>query len=242
MIFKSPLISLASGKLAGNVLTRGRGNSLVMRKLSIPTNPRSDSQNANRSFFAGLAATWATVLTSAQRIAWEGYASSVTLINKLGDPIHLSGISMYIRNNQARLSAGPSTDINLARIDDAPAIHTLGAPPDLSAADWKATTPFGTTGLVPIPEPGTSGQIGLKFSAPQNAGRKFFNGPFKTFGTIPFETTDMTVDIGETLANLEPVTGTLSEGQTLFVKAAFYLDDGRTSNPTTKAVVIGPVA
>jgi hypothetical protein len=233
MIFKSPLISVGSGKLAGTVITRGRGNSLVMRKLSVPVNPNTASQALNRSYFAGLAGAWATVLTGAQRLAWEGYAGSVTVINKLGDAVHLSGISMYIRNNQIRLAA------SLLRIDDAPAIHTLGSPPDLTGVTWIGTTPFGLNSSPTLPEPETSGSLIIRCSKPQNAGRNFFKGPFTFIANSEFTTSDTTVALDPSLADLEAKVGTLTTGQSIFVQCSYALDDGRCSNPSATPVVIG---
>jgi hypothetical protein len=238
MIFKSPLISVGSGKLAGSVITRGRGNSLVLRKLSIPTNPSSAAQSVNRTFFAGLAGTWATVLTALQRSGWEAYAASVTLINKLGDAAHISGISMYIRCNQIRLTAAILSETQLERIDDAPGIHTLGSPPDLSTIAWNGTTPFGPTWAIPKAEPDSTGSIAFKFSSGQNAGRNFFKGPFNTWD---YEAISDPTTAGPDLADVEAVAGPLLPGQTLFVSAAALYDDGRCSNPSIARVIVGDV-
>ncbi|MGH7983031.1 MAG: hypothetical protein ACREFF_07770 [Candidatus Udaeobacter sp.] len=240
MIFKSPLISVGSGKLAGNVITRGRGNSLVMRKLSVPVNPRSTFQTANRSKLAALAGVWATGLSNAQRLAWKSYADAVTVINKLGDAIHLSAISMYVRCNQLRVTAGYD------RIDNAPAIQTLGTPFAPLPNVWKATTPFGidATGIV-VPEFGTSGALLIGVSHPQSATRTSPPGTFVDMTQIDaslWGDTDPNFPTALTLAQLEAAIGTLTEGQRIFVRIAAAYDDGRCSNYVISPLDVGAVS
>lgn len=68
-----------------------------------------------RLIFGNLSIAWQT-LTDTQRDSWATYAANVPVRNRLGDTIFLTGHTMYIRNNAARLQAG------LPRVDDGPTV------------------------------------------------------------------------------------------------------------------------
>lgn len=240
MIFKSPIISVATGKLAGMVFTRGRGNTNVARMLSIPTNPRSVAQTRVRGNLSYGATNWVTLLTAAQRASWETYAANVSVLNRLGDAIHLSGIAMFQRLNLARLAA------SLAQILDAPIVFT-GAPAvswdDLWTSD--AGPPITLDNAHANPHaPDISGNLAFSFSKPQNPSKGFFNGPFLYSPDIL--ASDNGFGPGETTAAVSFDTTKLpfpiAEGQALFLRTISMLEDGRISSPlVTKIIVPAPV-
>jgi hypothetical protein len=112
MLFKSQIVTQASGSIGGLTATRSRSG-MVFRARTIPVNPSSFDQTSVRQTFGNLSAAW-SVLTAPQRTAWETYASNVSVINKLGDPIFLTGQQRFVRCNAVRLRAG------LTQVSDGP--------------------------------------------------------------------------------------------------------------------------
>ena len=107
MLFKSNIVTQASGSIGGVTASRNRGG-MYFRARSVPTNPNTPQQQAVRNNFAALTAGW-SLLTPAQRTAWSVYAANTPIINPLGDTIYLTGQQMYIRCNAARKQAGLAT-------------------------------------------------------------------------------------------------------------------------------------
>lgn len=119
MLFRETVTAGASGSMGGVTASHNRFGRYLRQRI-IPTNPNTDAQAAVRANFQQLAALWQTTLTDAQREAWSLYGSNVPVINRIGDPINLTGLNHYIRSNSPRLQAG------LPRVDDAPTEFNLG--------------------------------------------------------------------------------------------------------------------
>lgn len=119
MIFKSQILTEASGSLGGVTFFPGQGG-LVLRRRFIPTNPNSPLQQTVRGHMNALSNHWINTLTAGQRAAWATYAANVTVTNRLGDPIYISGLNHYIRSNVPRLQAA------LPRVDNGPTIMDKG--------------------------------------------------------------------------------------------------------------------
>lgn len=182
MKFKSPVFSQVSGSVGGGTFAHNQGG-LYLRNRSIPTNPNSARQVVIRNAMKTLSAAWSQVLTGAQRAAYGVYAANVTLVNSLGDAIHVSGINMYIRNNAARIQAG------LATVPNAPSVFTL---PTLTAPTLTAGTTSSTgTGTITVAFTGSDPWVSnagaglLVFtSRPQSPGISFFKGPYALAGVV----------------------------------------------------------
>lgn len=129
MIFQSPVFSDARGSIAGVTYSRNRGG-LYTRSRVVPTNPNSPAQQAVRNIMSQLTARWLSTLTAAQRTAWDTYAASVQVRNKLGSLIYISGQNHYLRSNVPRLRAG------LAVVDAGPAVLQL---PEFEAPTFTAS-------------------------------------------------------------------------------------------------------
>lgn len=119
MLIKSALFSEGSGSLGGITASRNKGG-IYFRRRAIPTNPNSPQQQTIRGFVNQLSNLWGTTLTIVQRDAWETYAANVTVLNKLGDPINITGLNHYVRSNVPRLQNA------LPRADDGPTAYDLG--------------------------------------------------------------------------------------------------------------------
>ncbi|MHC4406602.1 MAG: hypothetical protein ACYTG0_43820, partial [Planctomycetota bacterium] len=161
---------------------------------------------------------WDTVLTQAQRDAWDVYAANVSWVNRLGQTITLNGLNHFIRSNTARVVSG------IARVDTAPVIF------DIAAADTAlAVTASEATQDLTINGDGAAAWIGEAdawyfsyMGLPQNGGRKFFGGPYRFLtatpgaGPPPFPIT---------IAGSFP----FAEGQRIWVKTRIARGDGRLS-------------
>lgn len=119
MLFKSALVTQASGSMGGLTASRNKGG-MYTRARAIPTNPGTAQQGLVRGYLAQLTALWGTTLTDAQRAAWQNYALNTPVLNKLGDAKIIPALAHYVRSNVPRLQAG------LARVDDAPTTFGLG--------------------------------------------------------------------------------------------------------------------
>lgn len=178
MIFTSPIVSSASGSIAGITMAHNKGG-MYMRARTIPTNPGSLYQVAVRNAVTQLTSRWLDTLTPAQRLAWQVYADNVPMLNKLGQTIFISGISHYVRSNAPRLQAG------LTRVDDAPTVFNLGdftTPTyDASAATDDVEVTFAATDDWADE---TGSHLIIRASRPQNITINYFKGPFRFADTI----------------------------------------------------------
>lgn len=168
-----------SGSTGGAVFSHNRFGAYI-RARSVPVNPATDRQTAVRTALRNLAIYWHTVLTQAQRDAWDLYASNVAWLNAFGDECRLLGINHYIRSNSAIAQGGGD------RVDDAPTIF------DLAAAEWDlgASASEATQDISVSFDPNgawmdeTGGYQFCFAGSPQNPSIKFFNGPFRYLGVI----------------------------------------------------------
>lgn len=119
MKYTSSILSAASGSIGGSVYSRNRYGPYI-RGRGIPTNPNSSRQQQVRAIFQTLVELWHGTLSAAQRTSWSLYASNVVMLDKLGNPMHLSGFNHFIRTNTVALLG------SVARIDSAPTNFTLG--------------------------------------------------------------------------------------------------------------------
>lgn len=169
----------ASGSLAGNTYARNRyGN--YMRARTKPVNPNTSSQQSIRSAVTQMVARWSNTLTAAQRAAWALYASSVGMLNRLGEAINLSGFNHFIRSAALRSYVGATivddgpTEFSLPETDSTLAVT-------ISEAAQKLSITF-DTGLAWVNE--DDAHMAVFMGQPQGPSINFFNGPWKLAGTI----------------------------------------------------------
>lgn len=177
MLFDSPIISRGSGSMAGITASRNRGGN-YFRARSLPVNPNTPFQQAIKSAMAQLSGLWSSVLTDAQRRAWDLYAENVELIGPTGAARNVGGVGMYQRANVSRIQAAA---VALPRIDDAPAIFDLGeyTAPVIASAD--AATNILSLTFVALDEWANEDESAMLIyiSRPQNPGINFFKGPYQ---------------------------------------------------------------
>lgn len=178
MLIKSQILTQASGSIAGLTGSHNRGG-MYFRARTIPTNPATAFQVAVRNIMGQLTSAWMSVLTSVQRAHWQTYDDNVTLINPLGDPIHIGALPHFIRSNVGRMQAG------FALIADAPNIYNLGEHGDVvfaaTADDQKISFAYTDTDVWCDED---DSLMLCYHSRPQNPTINYFKGPYRFTGFI----------------------------------------------------------
>lgn len=218
-----------SGSIAGTTYARNRyGN--YSRARTKPTNPNSQRQQAMRGFVAALTARWSQTLSAAQRTAWNLYGSNVTMKNRLGEVIHLTGFNHYIRSNTWRLDLGQTI------VDAGPTVFELPAKDGTIAITASEATQQVTVAFDDGLDWCTEDNAGLMIieGAPQNPQRNFFAGPFRG------RSAKMGADPGG-IASPQDYTAIhqITEGQKIWVQFRIIRADGRISEPFRDDVIIG---
>lgn len=208
-----------SGSIGGTVWSRNRYGAYI-RNRSVPVNPNTDRQVAVRNIVRALTIAWQNVLTTAQRDAWDVYASNVTWLNKLGQSVNLTGLNHFIRSNTPRLQSGSD------RVDDGPVIFNLAtAELELAVTASEATQQASIAFDNAAAWANETGACQYVYGGlPQNGGIKFFGGPWRLIGLI--EGDDITPPVSPAV---EDYPFPFAEGQRLWVRSRVSRLDGRLS-------------
>lgn len=107
-IVKAPALSLdASGNLGGINYTRWRGRAIARSSWS-PTIPNTTLQVVIQGYLSTAVTNWGTILTQANRDAWNEYAARQVVVDRLGIERAPSGYNLYIsRQIQSLRASGP---------------------------------------------------------------------------------------------------------------------------------------
>jgi hypothetical protein len=229
MKFKSPVISEASGSIAGITYSHNRGG-MYMRQRVIPTNPGSPFQQAIRAFTGQLANLWLNTLSADQRRAWDTYAEHVLIPDTLGEMRNIGGLGHYVRSNVPRLQAAEP------RVDDGPTIFNLG---DFTEPTWSNVSAGGGTGDLGFDNADDwanedDAAMLILCSRGQNPSINYFKGPYRYAGEVQGDSvTPPTSPASITL----PFAVAL--GQRSFCQVRVSRADGRLSLPfRTNATVV----
>lgn len=210
-----------SGSIAGNTFARNRYGNYV-RSRTKPVNPNTARQIEVKAAMAFLTDRWANTLTALQRTAWNLYASSVAMKNKLGETVNLSGFNHYIRSNIiAKMVPYPI-------VDAGPVVFELPAQDPTLAVTCSEATQILTMAYDDTMDWATEDAAYIYFfqGKPQNAQRSFFAGPWRFIGSVAG------IDPG---GPVEPHAGAavfaIAEGQHQWIYARIQRADGRLSEP-----------
>lgn len=212
-----------SGSIAGDTFARNRyGN--YSRARTKPTNPNTARQQAVRGFVATLTDRWSQTLSAAQRTAWNLYASSVAMKNRLGEVVYLTGFNHYIRSNTWRLDLGQTV------VDDGPTTFELPQKDGtiaitISAATQEVSISF-DDGAAWCSEDNAG--VMILGGQPQNAQRNFFAGPWKG-RSAKMGNSGTPITSPQTYTALHVCT----EGQRVWNKFRILRADGRISEAFT---------
>lgn len=220
-IFKSQVLTQASGSVGGMTYTRTRSG-LTIRARSMPINPRTTGQQEVRNIVSALSGRWASTLTETQREQWAVYASNVAMKNRLGDTIFLSAMPMYIRCNTPRMQIGNPPK------DTAPTSMTVGDPILEGTIFQSVSTPFAVS--FDYNDDGLEDEdaVIIYASTARNPSVNFFKGPYRlnAHGTGAASNAPMVPN------------PTWTEGQKIFVRARIAYADGRLSPSTEYSLVL----
>lgn len=225
-LFKSQLVTQASGSIGGATFTRTRSG-MVLRARAMPVNPASQYQQAIRSAQSVISTDWQATLTDLQREGWENYAAQVSRKNKLGDTIYLTGQQMFVRCNVPRIQAG------LAPVLDGPTEFNLGDP----ISDFAARVEVDTVNSLVVDWTSIAGSAQVLFyvSRPMATTRNFFKGPYRFNVNAPGDEGTFTL---ETNRLPQPI----ATGNKVVVRARVSYADGRLSDAvTTTFIAIAPI-
>lgn len=163
---------------------------------------------------------WTTSLSAAQRAAWGVYATNTPVIDKLGNPMFLTGQNMFVRSNLGILKALGTL------VEDAPTVYNLGS---FTAPVIGATSAAGGTMSLAFTDTDEwanedDAAMAVYVSRPQNASVNYFKGPYQYAQSI----------LGDaTTAPTSPASVTLpfavAVDQRIFAKANVARADGRYS-------------
>lgn len=178
-IYKSQLLTQASGSVGGLTFLHG-ASGLALRSRSIPVNRRQPLQTEVRAIFGSLAAQW-QLLTTDQKAAWNQYAATVSLVNRLGEAFFASGMNHFIRSNTTRMY----WDSAALYVAAGPLVMSLGATPVLTlptavVSAGGVLTLGGNAYISDAPtvaEPNT--RIVLFCTRPVSPGRSYVAGPYQ---------------------------------------------------------------
>lgn len=217
-----------SGSIAGNTYARNRYGNYV-RARTKPVNPNTLRQQQVRAALTVLTERWADTLTAGQRTAWNLYASNVSMTNKLGESIKLSGFNHYLRSNTIHARLGQTI------IDDGPVIFELPeTDPTLSITASEATQQISVNFDAGLPW-STEDTAVMQFfmGQPQNAQRNFFAGPWRYMGGVAG------IDPGGAASpELETVVFAIAEGQHIWMYARIIRADHRISTKMAVDVLV----
>ena len=209
----------ARGSVGGQVHSRNRFGNFI-RARTTPVNPNSTRQAAIRTIFAGNVNKWHTVLTQAQRDAWEVYAAAIVMTNKLGEQIKLTGFNHFSRSNTV------IRQVNNNRVLDGPVVQTLAPEDDEFAVAVSTATQLIS---VTIDEDldwidQDDGFMAIYMSMPQVGGSKYIKGPWRYAGVVNGDST--TPPTSPQTITCPFVVGT---GQRVGVYGRICEEDGRMS-------------
>lgn len=174
-LIKSTILAQISGSINGTTFSHNKGGAYA-RNRSLPANPGTDRQDQVRTALSSLSKMWATALSQEQRDIWNAYGAGVTVINRIGDPIHLSGIAAFLRVNlfrMASLGAAPTLNAPDGTGDSTPIPAFVSAVMDNSTP--PAVLTISTTSDL------TGYGLIYYYSPPVSPGIRYYRGPYAGF-------------------------------------------------------------
>lgn len=236
-LFKSQLVTQASGSVGGTTYAH-TSSGLYMRARSIPVNPNSGNQLQVRAALTALVTRWTSVLTAAQRAAWDLWAANTPYTNPLGDSFNISGQNAYIGANVPRQQAIDKLSLGIALVDAAPTVFDRG---DFTTPvpTWSEASGLSAAYTNTDDWAGEAESALLVYQGrPANPSRNFFKGPWRLVGAVEGDPTPPTSPLTVSAANLTTLGYTITEGQNDWLAAVVVRADGRYSSRR----LVGPTA
>lgn len=156
----------------GNVTNSANRTGQIQRQRTIPTQPRTTSQVAQRSRLTSVSAAWRG-LTAAQIAGWNAFALSFTVTNSLGTSGNLTGHQCFVKVNTVNLLNGGSI------VNAPPALPVFVACTATGITATAATPTLAIAGTTPA-----TGTVHMLYASPQLSPGVTFNNKYAYLGTI----------------------------------------------------------
>ena len=237
MLIKTGLaVSQMSGTMGGVVASHNRGGA-YFRKWSVPTDPKTSRQLAFRGKMGLAAQVWSTILTDAQRAAWNLYAANTAWTNRLGESVYLTGMQMFIRYNVPVAFAqeeGSSASLVLT----GPAEFGLATAPVAGTVTISAATglSFAFSNTEEWAKE-AGGVLLIHMGTPRGAAREYFSGPYRFAAFVDGDNAVPPTSPKTVAAASLPFP--VAVGQKVRLRAYVARADGRLSNDTFVDVTVG---
>lgn len=228
-------VAQLSGSIGGTVFARNRGGAYIRNKTA-PVQPNSGLQADAKTVFAAAVNTWTNTLTSAERTAWNAYASAVPYTDIFGDTRYYSGQQRYIQCYVALVNSGgtasaaataPTTMTEAENVLSTSITMEQGA----ATADLTAIIP---TALAPADV--AAGDILLVHVGTSiTQATNYFNGPYRYAAKGTFVSGSAFPDITLT----DPYGRTMAAGLVVPVMWRVLKADNRLSGTARKIVTLG---
>ena len=115
-------VAAISGRTAGTVFARNKGGA-YMRRFSVPTNKKSSAQLAARSIIAGISSAW-KLLDQTARDAWQAWAATHPVIDRLGASMMLTGHQAFVQLNANGMHYGGDAYVQFNTPPEDPTFRT----------------------------------------------------------------------------------------------------------------------
>lgn len=210
------------GKLGGQVFSKNKSGAIIRTKVT-PANPRTAAQQMVRGILGSISAGW-SALTAQAIAAWNSASADWARTNEFGDPVTLSGKSLYQALNQNLLLVGGSP-VNLPPLKvDMPTSVLTAAAVNTTASSITLTGASTQTGFnivveaTPIVPEGMS-NVTTKY-------RRIYHAPANTYVAADAYTA------------LVDKFGTPTVGGKMFVRIKYIASNGQASVPQAVQAVV----
>lgn len=217
MKYVSAIMTAAVGKVRGLVASHNKGGTYFRGK-TIPVNPRSAGQIAQRARVSTLVERFRITLVASARAAWDTFSKNVSVIDSLGNSMSLSGPNWYLKSNTIRMQGG------LAIVDNGPTTFSLSTLSPLTGTIVASagTVQIGWSGVDEWQSNSNTAGVMIYASRPQNTTINYFSNPFQFVGRLA-----STASNGQSAFTLPFPAGPV--GSKIFFRAVASAVDGRPS-------------
>lgn len=199
-----PMVSAASGSIAGTTFARNRYGAYTRTK-AIPVNPNTPYQQTIRSILAAHSQAWRG-LTAAQRLQWQTWAQVNPITDVLGNSQVLQANAAYIKLNSL---------LSLAGVGILTAPPVIDAPDSLTSLTVDPDATLGTCEISFTPTPLAAGISLLVYAAVVNSIGVVY---VKNLLKLCVITAAAQVSPYDAIADIEDRFGTLAVGQVVHVR------------------------
>jgi len=227
-LFKS-ILGAISGKSGNLIFSRNKGGQ-YLKEYKKPTNPKTVLQSRVRQIRSQTSKAWAG-LNEEKRNEWNNFAEDNPVLNRLGDPIYLSGFGWYQKAGFNYVNIGETlANITVPNLERIPVMEIDSFSCDLLAGillTLPAAVPSEVSVII-------RSQI-FKSAGVSNPGRMK-----QTFIAEP----DAAAEIDITAA-LTSLFGTLTVGDSVFAEAAYIQQSSGGAGPflaTGKVAIVDSTA